>query len=59
MNEECKDVVLQGRIWSRPWMRYPRVTEFQRTKDLNSLEKRSYFNEVLKAEGAFQLSGIL
>jgi len=39
-------------------MRYPRVKGFQKTEDLSSLEKRSYFNEVLKAEGAFQLSGI-
>lgn len=39
-------------------MKYPRVIGFQRTEDLSSPEKRSYFNEVLKAEGAFQLSGI-
>lgn len=53
-----ENVALWGRIWSRPWMRYPTVTEFQRTENFNSLEKTSYFNEALRVGGAFQLSGI-
>lgn len=52
----------QGRILSKPWMRYPKATEFQETENHTSLERRSHFNEALKDgvsfHKAFQLSGI-
>ena len=71
MNGECKNLkygrrgkihkqisIIQGRIWSRPWMSYPRMIKFQRTENLSSLEKRSHVNEALKDGVTFQLSVI-